>query len=607
MPDKIIAAQLQIDTGSSNQNIVNTNKALADTGKTLGTVTEGGKTSTSTFNNLKDSLGQIPGPMKGVADGAGVVNTALKTLAANPLILVLTLIVGALYGLYKAFTSTEEGAEKVEQIFSGLSAIVTVIRDRILKFGSAILDFFKGNFKQAMNEAKESVSGVGDEIVTAYNKAADATKRLQEAEDELNRVISVGRAKLERDLAASKELITDETASYQDRRKAIDQVRVAEGQQSAAELTNAQKTLKALQDKLDLDKQSADARDAVAQQEIKVYNIQEQNAADLRNLNKQSHQIEAQENQKATEAYQKELEKRKQAAADFAQYEQQITKLRQENYLSSITDTYQKALAEIQINLDNELDAVNKSLQAQKISREQAGELQLEIDRKYHNQLLAERDKHDKELLQQQTDADKKAADARLQKLNQSEAAMLKGVADYTAKYKIQQDLQLKIDQLAADKRKAILNTAANVLGSFANLVGKQTVVGKALAIAQTTIDTYQSAISSYKSLAGIPVIGPALGFAAAAAAIANGIASVKQIVSVKVPGAADSSSTAPAASSIAQSAPVSPQQAGTSIDQTSIQGIGNAVAGRSYVLSQDVSHDMDRNERLNRSARLGG
>jgi hypothetical protein len=33
MPDKIIAAQLQIDTGSSNQNIVNTNKALADTGK----------------------------------------------------------------------------------------------------------------------------------------------------------------------------------------------------------------------------------------------------------------------------------------------------------------------------------------------------------------------------------------------------------------------------------------------------------------------------------------------------------------------------------------------------------------------------------------------
>jgi hypothetical protein len=200
----------------------------------------------------------------------------------------LTLIIGALYGLYKAFTSTEEGAEKVEQIFSGLSAIVTVIRDRILKFGSAILDFFKGNFKQAMNEAKESVSGVGDEIVAAYNKAADATKRLQEAEDDLNRVISVGRAKLERDLAASKELITDETASYQDRRKAIDEVRVAEGQQSAAELANAEKTLKALQDKLDLDKQSSDLRDQVAQQEIKVYQIQEQSAADIRSLNKQS-------------------------------------------------------------------------------------------------------------------------------------------------------------------------------------------------------------------------------------------------------------------------------------------------------------------------------
>jgi hypothetical protein len=301
------------------------------------------------------------------------------------------------------------------------------------------------------------------------------------------------------------------------------------------------------------------------------------------------------------------MEKRKQAVANLAEYEQQINKIRQENYLSSITDTYQKSLAQIQMNLDAELASVEKSLKATKITREQAGELELEIDRKYRNQLLIERDKHNKEVQQQQQDADKKLNDKRLADLNASTVKFQKSLSDYTTNYKAQQEVQVKIDQISAEKKKAILSTTANVLGSFSNLVGKQTVVGKALAVAAATIDTYQSAVASYKSLAGIPVIGPTLGFAAAAASIATGIANVKEIVKVKVPNAADSGSAAPEASAIAQSAPVVPQQTGTSIDQTSIQGIGNAVAGRNYVLSQDVSHDQDRNERLNRAARLGG
>lgn len=54
--------------------------------------------------------------------------------------------------------------------------------------------------------------------------------------------------------------------------------------------------------------------------------------------------------------------------------------------------------------------------------------------------------------------------------------------------------------------------------------------IGKAAAIANTTIKTYESATSAYASLAGIPVIGPALGAAAAAAAIAAGIANVQAI-----------------------------------------------------------------------------
>jgi hypothetical protein len=75
-------------------------------------------------------------------------------------------------------------------------------------------------------------------------------------------------------------------------------------------------------------------------------------------------------------------------------------------------------------------------------------------------------------------------------------------------------------------------------LGQLASIVGQDTIAGKAFAIAKATIDTYQSAVAAYKSLAGIPIIGPALGAIAAAAAVASGIATVKKIVAVQVPNA---------------------------------------------------------------------
>lgn len=54
--------------------------------------------------------------------------------------------------------------------------------------------------------------------------------------------------------------------------------------------------------------------------------------------------------------------------------------------------------------------------------------------------------------------------------------------------------------------------------------------VGKAAAIAQATMDTFSGAQSAFTSLAGIPVVGPALGIAAAAAAVAAGVMRVNQI-----------------------------------------------------------------------------
>lgn len=75
--------------------------------------------------------------------------------------------------------------------------------------------------------------------------------------------------------------------------------------------------------------------------------------------------------------------------------------------------------------------------------------------------------------------------------------------------------------------------TLANNLAAFQQSKSREAFeLGKAGAIAETTISTYKSAQSSYDALAGIPVVGPVLGGIAAAAAIGAGFMRVQAIES---------------------------------------------------------------------------
>ncbi|MEG8946600.1 hypothetical protein [Rosettibacter firmus] len=81
------------------------------------------------------------------------------------------------------------------------------------------------------------------------------------------------------------------------------------------------------------------------------------------------------------------------------------------------------------------------------------------------------------------------------------------------------------------------LEVYSNMFGALSLFFAKHTLAYKLFAIAQTLIDTYQSAQAAYKSLVSIPVVGPTLASIAAATAIAQGLARVNAISSVKVPG----------------------------------------------------------------------
>lgn len=90
-----------------------------------------------------------------------------------------------------------------------------------------------------------------------------------------------------------------------------------------------------------------------------------------------------------------------------------------------------------------------------------------------------------------------------------------------------------EVEKLSTEQKMAL---ASGALGNLATIFGEESKVGKAAAIAQTTIDTFGAAQASFKSLAGIAVVGPALGAVAAAAALASGFARIKQIQSIGPP-----------------------------------------------------------------------
>lgn len=106
--------------------------------------------------------------------------------------------------------------------------------------------------------------------------------------------------------------------------------------------------------------------------------------------------------------------------------------------------------------------------------------------------------------------------------------AYIKNEADNIAAYQSLQEKKNKALQ-------ASLSVASDVFGTMAQIAGEETKAGKAFAVTQAVIDTYAAANSAYASMAGIPYVGPALGIAAAAAAVASGIMNVKNILSTKV------------------------------------------------------------------------
>jgi len=516
---------------------------LAATQKALSNAT---KEKTGNFAQLKETLkGTVPA-FEGASSGAAGLGKQLLALMANPIVLLIAGIVLALKGLYEAFTHTIPGAEKMGQIFEGLGQVLNVVMDRLIKFGNAIIKFFTFDFKGAGKDMKEAFSGAGDAMVAAYNKGAEARKKLQQIhKEEMDDLVQHEQTLAK--IADLKERVNDES------------IPLAKRKQEAADLRklieeNGEEDLKRTREKVTAEKSlleekaknNQEAADKMKELDAEVFKSErdlsnEKRAANkiIANLERQQAQIDHEISEKRKKDLEEELKKREELAK-FGRKLLKDSKEEEEKILS---------------------DGLKMVEEEKKADEKKAADWQKSVDDAAKAQAF---------IIKAEIDKEKEAAAQKLE-----------------------------IEKKLAEAKKSIWENTVTAMQNLSMVAGRETVFGKALAVASSIISTWRGVAKSLEA-------GP-IGIPSAIAIGAAGFAAVKNILAVQVPGAGGGGSVPAAAQTIA--APIQPQQAGTSLNSQSIQAIGNAAAGgvnRSFVLDADIRNNSERASRITRAARLG-
>lgn len=200
------------------------------------------------INQLVTGLGGLRSYLSGVKDEMVKVATTttgltrvVKLLQAAAVGLGIGALLIALGSLVSYLSRTQAGIELANKVMASLGATVDVLIDRASKLGSALVNLFSGNFRQAGEDAKAIFSGIGEEI-------AEETKLAWELSDVLNEIdkrevmLSMSRAANRAEIEKLKKVADDTTLSTNERIKA------------------AEKAAKIEQDDLKIQTQLAEAR-----------------------------------------------------------------------------------------------------------------------------------------------------------------------------------------------------------------------------------------------------------------------------------------------------------------------------------------------------------
>ena len=486
--------------------------------------------------------GGLVSGFKAAKKGVTGMIAGLKTMKGAIIATGLGAFVIVVTSLMQAFTSTEEGQNQLAKGMAVLGAVVDVFTDRLAAFGRGLISLFTDpmeTFKGFGKSIKEFVMDKVDKVVEGLGFMGKAISKLFKG---------------------------DFSGALEDAGSGL--IKLNQGLNPAVILTEA--LVKSTKDLIvEITKEGKIAAQ-IADQRAKAEKLDRQLLVDRAKANRDRAELleKAVDKEKFTTSERIEFLKEAGALEDeITKKEIQAAQLRLDAQIAenALGDSNKEALEkEVQlraqlINLETAKLTKAKEVTGQIIAlnAEEAAAKKAIDDKKIADDKIAEdeaKTKADelKTLQQQIRDAEAVSEDERraleIQKtiehydnliaLATAQGLAIEGLtkAKAAAVAKFSEDESKQEVKWADMTQEEKLNISKDGLNNMATILGEESAAGKAAAIAAATISTFQSAQSSYQSLAGIPIIGPVLGAAAAGAAIVSGMAQVKAITATKLP-----------------------------------------------------------------------
>ncbi len=501
------------------------------------------------------SIGGLKQNFKGMKTAAGL---AFSSIKAGLIATGIGAFVVAIGTLSTYFTQTKKGAEILETALAGLGSAFKVIVDRVSQFGGGIVKLFQGKWKEGATDMLGSFKNIGEEIkqdVILITDLSKATIALRDNQRELN----VETAKRRAEVEALKLIAEDVTKSEEERLAAAEKAFKIEQELLDKRVANAEEAVRIQQEQMAAGENTAEDLDKLAELEIALFNIQQESGTKQIELNNKINAIKQETINKTKE--QEQAEKDAQKAL--------------EDYLAKKTE---------------ESDKIGQEYEEVANRNQTAREKEEEATREHFEKL---RTASTKAFMDGQIDSQQAVDDAIALKKEET-AALLEIEKKYSK-------ASTKIDKLTADQKIGILATS---MGQVSSVLGQESKAGKALAIGQALINTYQGAT---KALAQ----GGIFGAIAAAGVVASGIASVKQIKDTKLPGADGVSIPTPEPkissidTEIQEEGPTGIGALVPNIQALGSPTLGGAAPVQAYVVENDISNSQALQEELEVQATL--
>ena len=211
---------------SKQEVIIEFNADTADVEKSLGNVEKGVEGTSKATAGLTTQLDKMTGGavtgLRNFASGLKTGVAGLKTFKGALAATGIGALVIAVGTLISYFTNTKRGAEQLAKATAALGAAFDVIKDRISALGGALVKFFTGDFKGALEDVQDAFTGITDEII----REAGAARDLQDAMNSLKdaeRGFIRQRAETNKAIAETRLRVEDETLSYEERIGALEE------------------------------------------------------------------------------------------------------------------------------------------------------------------------------------------------------------------------------------------------------------------------------------------------------------------------------------------------------------------------------------------------